>query len=324
MIAGVDVGQEALDPIRHELDGPAQQLRERTGRHVVGIDMYLDAKGPAHVLAHHPHLRLGESKVLGDQVLHHVGRLRPLVDGEPPFPWVPVRDNGARLQGHTGVAAEHEIGLGNSRSRGKGRIDLADIEAALERKVVAEIGMDHQGARFERRVHVGHHLERVVHHGEVLRRVLGLGPAAGNHRRDRLTRPAGPVNRHRMLGGGLETLEMRQHTHPWGDHGRKLGPRHHRDHARHGLGRRGVDRDDPRMGMRRAHIDHVRHPRQAHVADILSPALQQPRQVGAWNRAADIRVRPVQWPQAGRMRVAHRAPSARACAVAATASTIAW
>jgi len=56
MVAGVDVGVKTFDPVGDKLYRPAQQFRQRVGRHFVGIDVNLDAKGPADVLADHANL----------------------------------------------------------------------------------------------------------------------------------------------------------------------------------------------------------------------------------------------------------------------------
>src|ERR1700674_4147928 len=44
VIAGVDVGDEALQAIGYELDRALEQLRQRHGRHLVGVDRPLDAQ----------------------------------------------------------------------------------------------------------------------------------------------------------------------------------------------------------------------------------------------------------------------------------------
>jgi hypothetical protein len=81
MVAGVYVGVEALQAVGDEFHRPAQQLGQRRDRHVVGIDMHLDAERPADILADHPHLRLFQAEMLGEDILHHVRRLGALVDG---------------------------------------------------------------------------------------------------------------------------------------------------------------------------------------------------------------------------------------------------
>ena len=106
-------------PVGDELDGPAQQLRQRHRRHLVRIGVDLDAERAADVLGQHAHLVLGEPEVLGEQVLHHVRRLRALVDGEALLARIPVGDDGARLVGDAGVAAEHEGRLDDLVGRGE-------------------------------------------------------------------------------------------------------------------------------------------------------------------------------------------------------------
>ena len=85
------------------------------------------------------------------------------------------------------------------------------------------------------------------------------------------------------------------------------------------LGAPGVDRNDLRMGMRRAHEHHMRHPRQLHVADIETAPLQQPIEIGPRHRLADVGVRPVQFRQ-GLRRIAAcsvmaRGPCCGSCAL---------
>src|SRR5438093_4957224 len=45
MIAGMNVGVEALDPVGDEFDRTPQQFGQRVSRHLVGIDVNLDAEG---------------------------------------------------------------------------------------------------------------------------------------------------------------------------------------------------------------------------------------------------------------------------------------
>ena len=50
VVAGMDVGDEALDAVGDELDRTLEQLRERHRRHLVGIGVDLDAERAADVL----------------------------------------------------------------------------------------------------------------------------------------------------------------------------------------------------------------------------------------------------------------------------------
>ena len=81
VVAGVDVGDEALDAVGDEFHRPLEQLRQRHRRHLVGVSVYLDAETAADVLGDDAHLGFGEIEMLGEQVLHHVRRLRAVIDG---------------------------------------------------------------------------------------------------------------------------------------------------------------------------------------------------------------------------------------------------
>ena len=138
VVARVDVGDEALDPVGDEFDRPLEQLRQRHRRHLVGIGVHLDAERAADVLGDDAHLMLLEREVLGEQVLHHVRRLRALIDGQALLAGIPVGDDGARLVGDAGVAAEHERGLDHGVGLGEALVGIAGGVHALEAEIVAE------------------------------------------------------------------------------------------------------------------------------------------------------------------------------------------
>ena len=133
MVAGMNVGDEALQAVGDELDGTPQQLCQRRGRHLVGIGVDLDAERAADILGEHADLVLLEPEMLGEQVLHHVGRLGPLVDGEALLARIPVGDDGARLVGDAGMAAEHERRLDDLVGRGEAAVGIAGFEARARR-----------------------------------------------------------------------------------------------------------------------------------------------------------------------------------------------
>ena len=79
VIARMNVGDEALEAVGDEFDRPLEQLRQRHRRHLVGVDVHLDAERAADVLGQHAHLVFFQAEMLGEQVLHHVRRLRALI-----------------------------------------------------------------------------------------------------------------------------------------------------------------------------------------------------------------------------------------------------
>src|SRR6185295_4835360 len=97
---------ETFQAIRDEFHWPLQQLRKRDYSHFVGVGMNLDTEGASNILCDDTHLMLGESEMLREQVLHHVRRLRALINGHPLFADIPVGDDGTRFQTNTGMATE--------------------------------------------------------------------------------------------------------------------------------------------------------------------------------------------------------------------------
>jgi len=280
MVAGVNVGDEALEPIGHELDRTFQQFRQRDGCHLVGIGVDLDAERAAHVLGDDAHLMLLQAKVLGEQVLHHVRRLRRVIGGQPLLARVPVGNDGARLVADAGVAAEHESVLDDGVGLGETLVRIAGRVHALEGEIVAEFGMDHRRARVERRLRVGHRWKFLVFDLHEFAAVLGLGARARNDGADRFACPAGAIDGDGVLRRRLDALQVREHADPGGDDLRQFGAGHHRNHARRLFRRGRIDSLDARVRMRRADKRHVRHARQRHVGDELGAALQQPAHVG--------------------------------------------
>ena len=170
VVAGMDVGDEALEPVGDEFHRPLQQLRQRHHRHLVGIGVHLDAERAADVLGDDAHLMLLEPEMLGEQVQHHVRRLGAVIDGQALLAGIPVGDDRARLVGDAGVAAEHEGGLDHRVGLGEALVGIAGGVDALEAEVVADRGMDHRRRRIERGLGVGDGGERLVVHRRPSRR----------------------------------------------------------------------------------------------------------------------------------------------------------
>ena len=171
---------------------------------------------------------------------------------------------------------------------------------ALEGEIVAQFRMDHRRAGIERGLGIGDGGKLLVGHLDQFARVLGLRPRLRHHGAHRLALPARAIDRDRVLRRRLDALEMGQHADPRGDDLCELRTGDDSDHAGYLLRGRGVDRNDPRMRMRRTEISDVPHARQRDIADILPAAFGQAREVRPRHRAADIGVWPVERGQDGR------------------------
>ena len=293
MVARVNVGDKALEAVGDEFDRPPEQFRQRDRRHFVGVDVHLDAERAADVLGEHAHLMRFQIKMLGENVLRHVRRLGAVIDGQALLARIPVGDNGARLVGDAGVAAEDESRFGDRVGFGKAFVRIAGSERALEGEIVAKLGMNHRRRLVERGFRVGYRRQRLIVHVNKRARIFCFGAGAGDDRAHRLALPAGAVDGDGVLRRRFDALEVRQHADPRRDHLGKLGAGNDGDHAGRFFGFRGVDIFDAGVRVRRAQKCDVHHARQGDVADVLAAALRQPRQVGPRHRAADIGVRPV-------------------------------
>ena len=319
VIAGVDVGGEAFQPVGDELHRARHDLRDGRRRDLVGVDVDLDAVGPAHVPADDADPRFRQVEVLRQHDLNHVRRLRGVPCGHLPLPWIPVHEDGARFERDAGVPSGLEMRFHHGVRGGEGRIDVAFLVQTLEGEVVAHLRMQDRRGRIERAHHVGDLGQRVVvdlHQGRPILRRRATG---GDDRGDGFADPGGAVHRDGVFGRRFQPLEMRQHPDPGsadrGDIGTGEDAQHTLD--RQCLGR--VDPGDPGMGVGTADEGDMHHARQHHVVDIGAAPLHQTLRVRARHGLADVAVGPVRVAEGG----VHDAPPARACATLSMASTIA-
>ena len=182
VVAGMNVGVEAFDAVGDEFDRALEKLRQRIGRHLIGINVNLDAERAADVLADDAHLPFLKAEMQGGDVLHHVRRLRALIDREPRLGDIPVGHDGARLERHASVSAEDKVGLDDLVRLGKGLVNFAGIVNTFESKIVAKRGVDHRCGRIKCGSHVRHRIQLLIRDLDLLGRVLGQG-AAGRHDR---------------------------------------------------------------------------------------------------------------------------------------------
>ncbi len=142
--------------------------------------------------------------------------------------------------------------------------------------------------------HIRHRLEFFICDGDDFGSVLRDRAACRHNGRQRFTLPADPVDGDGVLRCGFEALQMRQHADPRRNDRRQFPPCDNGDDPGHAFTRIGIDPDDFRMRVRRAQKNHMRHPRQHHVADIKPAALHQPFEIRPRHGLADVGVGPIQ------------------------------
>ena len=122
--------------------------------------MDLDAKRAAHIFANDTHIGFGNAQMTRKYILHHVGRLRALVNRQQVFGRVVVCQNAAWFVGHASVSTEfvnlfhHHVGFG------KLCLKILSDQFAAETFVVAQISVNDHVAG-QRGFHVGHNGQEV-------------------------------------------------------------------------------------------------------------------------------------------------------------------
>src|SRR3954453_24068427 len=111
--------------------------------------MNLDAERAADVLADHANLRILKPQMQSRDVLHHVRRLRALINRQPFFSLAPVGEDRPRLQRRASVPAKDEIRFHHLVGVGEGSIDSSRIEVSLECEIVVEGRMKEKALWFE-------------------------------------------------------------------------------------------------------------------------------------------------------------------------------
>ena len=245
--AGVDVRRKTLQPIGDEFDRAAQMPADGGRRHLVTIDVDFDPERTADVFAHHADLVLLQAEMQRKQVLHHVRRLRALVDRKPAIALVPIRHQGPRFQRDTRMAREPELRLDHLIGRRQRRIHLPGVDPAFPREVRAQLRMHQRRCGIECVFDIDQRRQGRVVDLDQLQRILRHGAAVGHHHDNRLPLPTHPADGEGMLRRRFQADQMRQRTYPGAAQRRHLRPGQHGYDAGHGARGGGVDRHDFRM-----------------------------------------------------------------------------
>src|SRR3989449_4540061 len=172
VVARVDVREEGLVAVGRELHRAPQHKRERTGGDLVAVSVDLDAERAADVARDDAHAVLVQREAARDDPLHHVRRLAAVIHGHALFRRIVVGEDGARLHGDAGVAAETDRVL-DYEVRGFHRgVDAARVYGPLEAQVAVELLVDLRLGRVESALRVERGGQLLGRDLDALRRVL--------------------------------------------------------------------------------------------------------------------------------------------------------
>ena len=307
-LLGVAARGERLVAVLHPLHRRAQAARELGDDHLLDEQLDLQAEAAPDVGADHPHPRVLQPEQRCEHAAHEEGHLRGRPHGQRSLAGVPVGDHAPAFERRRVAAAEVEALAEDVRGAGERRIDVARLEFDVREVVSAEVVVQHRRPRRERRFRIDDRRERLVVDLDQLGRVLGDVARARDDDRDRLADVAHAVDGQHAPDAGLRLR-------PGGD---RRGERREieqilagddeRD-TLEGACSRGVDSDDPGMGIRAAVEGDMERAGRLDVVEVRSPAREEARVLGAHHSGADV--------TAG-----HPASSRRARAARCTASTM--
>ena len=261
---------------------------------VLDILPALRAEAAAHVAAHHADLALRHLEHhVGEHVAHAVRIVHVGVERVAVFRRIIGADRAARLHVLRVDARDHVAPFDDMRGLGECRLGRRAVAALGGVRDVVRILVPHT-----RRIRLRsfgdrrHRWQRIVVHDDEFRRVLRLRQRLGDHHRHRIADitcaiddERGTLRReHRRAVALLARHRSLRHRNAVV---RVVGPGVYRDHARRSFGRRGVDRADPRMRVRRAHEHAPGLPVQRLVVLIAALAGEQPHILEATDRLAD-------------------------------------
>ena len=258
--------------------------------------------------------------MLGEHLLHHVGRLGGVVHGERAVARVEFGEDRAGLERHPRVAARVERRLDDLVRRLEGFGDVAGLVDAFENEVVAEIGVN-DGRRFvERGLHVRDGGQRLPVDVDARHAILGKRAAVGHDGGNGFSGPRGIGQRQRELRRGLHALQVREHGDPGIAMRCQIRPGKHANDTGNLQRRTCIDLADAGVRVRAAQKRDVQHARQQQIVDEEAAPFDEFAHIGARHRTADVGVRPVDGARIDDL--AHAAP-ALALATVSTASTMA-
>ena len=195
MITRMNIAHEGFEAVCHEFHRAAHDARHGGDRDLIRIDMHLDAKAAADILADDADIAFLHAKLLGKDALHHMRRLGGMIHGECFIRWVVIRDDGAWFQRDTGMAPGDEARLHHLMRGSKGSGYIAAFSCAGEDKIIAQFRMDHDCIGGERCLHIGLRSQSFKFDIQRGHTIFGRRAAFRDNGHNRLPLPGGAAER---------------------------------------------------------------------------------------------------------------------------------
>ena len=275
------------------LHRPAHDLGNHRDGHLVRVDVHLDAVAAADVAADDAHGAERQPEMLGEHLLHHVRRLRRVVDGERAVALVEFGEDRARLQRHAGVAAGVEGRLDDLVRGLEGLGDVAALVDALEDRLSPRSG-------WMTGVALSSAVSMSATGGSICQAIEILATASSATARLSATTAAtaspaqvAVVSGRGSCGADFMPLRWARTATQGSQCGARSCTGEDAQHARQLQRRARIDRADLRVRMRAAHERDMHHARQNEVVDVLPAPLDKLARIGSRDRSPDVGVRPV-------------------------------
>ena len=182
------------------IDRQRQQFGRHRQCHLVAIGVDLDAEGTADIAGDDADIFLRHLEMLGEDGLHHVGRLAGIVECQRFFCRVKLHHRGARLERNARMTAKpestfhHKIALVI-----KSGVDIACLDKTFPGKIGIKIYVNALRIRIKRLRCVGQRLPDGIFDSDDFNGIFGFRAGLSDNHHNRFALPAHPANRQRIL-----------------------------------------------------------------------------------------------------------------------------
>ena len=281
LVACLRVRYEGLAALGTPLHWPTQLARGQGTQNLLGIEIELRPEAAADIARDDVKVFSRQRERLRQQTAQHVYALARGIHGKARAERIEHGIDGARLHRTANqtlvVRGQTDHVLGTAKQRCGARcITGLPIKRAIAGDVSAQLGR----ARSQRRPSIADCGQGLVADHHPLAGITRLRCRLRHHKGHRVANMAHRVARQRVARRlapltAITALERRQGRQAANAGSGQIGMGQHREHARHGTRRCGVEAGDARMGMRRAQHAGMGLARQAQVIGIAARAAQQ-------------------------------------------------